>query len=612
MARAFGGGRLPAIARARLRGGADSPPRELDSPGPTGGPCLANGLPLDVGVAVDFAYFGPRAASPRWCAGVISHVVPTHIIVQYGEVLLPPGTVPTPQSTEAILLEDVPTQIRLRRSRSGTGSPSRAACCQPYVEDAEIESYRSSPNSATRRIRRRAAEDRALARARTHFVLPAGVLEAQLAALNNCFDSTAYIVECYSGPFRSISSAAQQFADRVATVTVDHNARFSPDVLADLRYWSLWRWMLSTPACAAPDDEFHLPGLIHFSPSCTTFCRARDYHGRTTAYPGGFPDSVSGVAATQCMFSAAFLLEQVHHHGLHVLYLFENPQRSRAFNLPFMEDLAARSTQLEVTYCLFGSGLRKATLFLAHPDMEFSWATLISEPGEWPRRYRYQCPLSPSDPAFGCCGATVPSVPVDATRRGAQAAPTWAHTGRDCAFSIADSEIPLLLGGLLIRSYVTARAAGDLRDPGRTRISRRLVCQLAAEWELGPVQRPWRPIVDDAQYYSHREASVSPLTSDSSSVGAPLSPEGDQGSGAPISPAEPAGSALLACSPSSDGVDDVAPPAPQSGAVAVTRATRARRACAICGSSISGGCFHVFALGARAVVCRRCREAGVG
>ena len=612
MARAFGGGRLSAMARARLRSGAGPLPHEPGDPGPTEGPCLANGLPLDVGVAVDFAYFGPHAADPCWCAGVVSHVVPTHIIVQYGEVLLPPGTVPTPQSTEAILLGDIPAQIRLRRSLSGTEDPSRAACCQPYFENAEIESYRSSPNSATRRIRRRAAEDRALARARTHFVLPAGVLEAQLAALNNCFDSTAYIIECYSGPFRSISSAAQQFADRVATVTVDHNARFSPDVLADLRYWSLWRWMLSTPACAAPDDELHLPGLIHFSPSCTTFCRARDYHGRTTAYPGGFPDSVSGVAATQCMFSAAFLLEQVLHHGLYVLYLFENPQRSRAFNLPFMEDLAARSTQLEVTYCMFGSGLRKATLFLAHPDMEFPWATLISEPEEWPRRYRYQCPLSPSDSSFGCCGAVVPSVPVGATRRGAQAAPTWAHTGRDCAFSIADSEIPLLLGGLLMRSYVAARATGDLQNPGRTRISRRLVCQLAAEWELGPVRRPWRPIIDYTEYYSNREASVSPLTSDSSGVDAPLSSEDDQGSSAPMSPAEPAGSTLLARSASSDGADGVAPPAPRTGTGTAMRATRARRTCVTCSSSITGVCFHVFAFGARAVVCQRCREAGRG
>ena len=435
----------------------------------------------------------------RWWRGWVSKVAPGIVDAQYvgtahaTDALRLPGESPRPE-VAPIPPADTAQRLRLRRSPVGSPSPSRGGCCTYYRDgdSARIDDYRSAANTATRRAARRRDERRALARASLYHVLVLGTLLVQLAFLNDSFATANYMVELYSGPFRSMSHALQRTSVGTATVTVDNNATFCPDVLADLRFWSLWKWIQDAAACATRNGRYYLPGHLHFSPPCSTFCRAAYFHGRTARFPGGFLLDVVACAATQCVFAIVFLLDQIYHHGLPITYTLENPLHSHLWDLPFVQPLLARSTVLDVSYCLHGASIRKTTRFVCHPSMKFDWACLTSAPGE-PRRYTHLCPRAVSDDDFGKCAAMKASTPPSRACHATSAASTFLHVGKDSRMSIADAEIPLSLAAKLNRSWLEAQAHDLLFAPGRRIISRGLLGRLAAEWELTIIRAPWTP-----------------------------------------------------------------------------------------------------------------------
>ena len=149
---------------------------------------------------------------------------------------------------------------------------------------------------------------------------------------------------------------------------------------------------------------------------------------------------MAACAATQCVFAIAFLLDQIYHHGLPITYTLENPLRSHLWDLPFIQPLLARSTILDVSYCLHGASIRKTTRFVCHPSMKFDWAHLSSAPGA-PRRYTHLCPRTTSDDDFGKCAAMKASTPPGSARYATSTASTFLHVGKDSRMSIADAEI---------------------------------------------------------------------------------------------------------------------------------------------------------------------------
>ena len=128
------------------------------------------------------------------------------------------------------------------------------------------------------------------------------------------------------------------------------------------------------------------------------------------------------------------------------------------------------------------------------------------------RHYVHTCPLSSADPHFGCCGAMVASTPAASTRHGAPASLSFAHVGRECAYSIVDSSIPLLLGGLLVRAIVAARGSPGLVEPHATVVSRDLICLLAAEWHLDIVANPWQPTLSPAAVFHGWPSAAAPAS----------------------------------------------------------------------------------------------------
>jgi hypothetical protein len=481
--------RRPAVLRGRLRasGGAG----EWAPPATLGLPRLPCGVPAAVGIGVTVYHAGRNAESTGWFPGVVSSAGDTGVVARFARTSRPSGRA---EYTEPLSQAEVRQRLRLRAVDGGTPPPSRAACSRPYVEgDAsqEVRDYRTLPNIAERQRNRARAEERAVARASTQYRLCRGIFLVQLAStlLNGSLHGVRYFVEMFSGPYRSLSCAVQQASTNTATVTVDINPDFAPDVIADLRSWSLWKWMLAEAACWGAHAVVYIPFHLHFSPPCTTFGRACHLHGRCGEYPGGFDDSAAGVAAVQCAFAIAYLIAQLLRHRLSTTYTVENPLRSRLWDLPFMAPILRRSVVLDVTYCMFGSDMRKATRFVCHPSMRFPWARLVPS-SRFHMHYVLMCPQSPSAPNFNCCGAVVLSTgdgaEVDEGSR------TYHHRGRACAFSVFDADIPLHLGGCLVRAAVAARGAAHMGDDGRA-VPRGVVCKLAAEWEMEITRRPWRP-----------------------------------------------------------------------------------------------------------------------
>ena len=483
--------RLPAVLRGRMRATGET--SGLMPPASLGVPLLPCGLPAAPGLGVDVYHVGRGSASTGWFPGIISRVTATSVVVQFGRTQQ--START-QYTDPLTPADVRRRLRLRALDGGTPSPTRAACSRPYLEgnvSEEVRAYRTLQNVAERQRSRARAEERALTKAAAMYRLCLGTFVVQLAStlLNGSLRGVRYFVELYSGPFRSISCAVQQASTHSATVTVDINPDFNPDVVADLQSWSLWRWILSEAACWGARAMLILPFHLHFSPPCTTFGRACHLHGRCGVYPGGFCDSAAGVAAVRCAFAIAFLISQLLHHMLFITYTVENPLRSRLWELPFMLPVLRRSVVLDVTYCMFGSDMRKSTRFMCHPDMRFPWAKLIPS-DTFHRHYVFMCPTSPSSPDFNCCGAVMQSTGDGAD--GDAGSRVYHHRGRACAFSVVDANIPLHLGGCLVRAAVAARSAAHT-SAGALAVPASLVCLLAAEWELEITRQPWQPVL---------------------------------------------------------------------------------------------------------------------
>ena len=126
-----------------------------------------------------------------------------------------------------------------------------------------------------------------------------GALPAQIARAGRRLATARYMVELYSGPFRSMSHALQRCygGSNVATVTVDYNPRFRPDVCADLQGWNLWAWLLRQDFFWTAAGTLNLPAHLHFSPSCTTFGCAAGVHGRSDDHPGGYADDWEAASA---------------------------------------------------------------------------------------------------------------------------------------------------------------------------------------------------------------------------------------------------------------------------------------------------------------------------
>ena len=592
-------------------------------------PCGVTAAP---GVSVDVLH------NDTWCPGVIASVTATALVAQFGTVLHVSGQRPQPHCTDPMSHDEALRRLRLRASVDQTPSPSRASCCviyDPRMLIPDVVAYRTAVNRETRRRARAAAERRALARSLIFYTLVLGVLAVQLPAISCTLGGVSYFVELYSGPYRSVSCAVQQFAVGIATVTVDINSDFFPDVVADLQTWSLWAWLLRETVCWGSACSVFLPSHLHFSPPCTTFGRACHFHGRSQDYPGGFHDSADGVAASRCAFAIAFLLGQLLHHGLGVTYTIENPLRSLLWWLPCMQPLLYRSTVLDVSYCMFGSGIHKTTRFLCHPSMEFPWATLVAD-SEFHRHYTHMCPMSPSAANFNCCGAIVPSTTIG-TNRGGDATPEFSHVGRECAFSIFDADIPLGLGALLVRSSVAARASPHLIGRGALTVPRALVCKLAAEWELVVVRTPWVPSISFSGLLSHQPdvaVAAGPLLSPASldtSGSVSVAEAGEMvdllldlgsssaatppTSSAPVVVAQstaPVAAATAAGLTTAVDMDVVVSsssvsPAAVASASLPGRPRRAVRACDSCGTN-SGALFNMFVDHASFVICGRCRS----
>ena len=204
---------------------------------------LDTGVPLLVGQHVRVLVpeqedVEPESKAPEaWQNAVVTFVSST-----YARVLLDsaPGSVPWHCEVGSC---DVATHIMA--VVSAQHDVERPVGDRPSTELPErVVAYRSQASRERREAARRLAEERALRRAAVWHVLVLGSFCAQLYAMGGRMDSRPYLLELYSGPFRSMSHALQRGFARVATITVDSNRSFAPDVVADLRTWSLWGWLL--------------------------------------------------------------------------------------------------------------------------------------------------------------------------------------------------------------------------------------------------------------------------------------------------------------------------------------------------------------------------------
>ena len=343
-----------------------------------------------------------------------------------------------------------------------------------------VSSYRSQASRERREAARCLAEARALRRAAVWHVLVLGSFCAQLAAMGGRMDSRPYLLELYSGPFRSMSHALQRGFARVATITLDINRSFAPDVVADLSTWNMWRWLLQQGCMWSPTGRLWLPACLHFSPPCSTWARASWFRGRCRSFVGGYADDIDAQAANACAYSICYLLSQVRAEHLPISYIIENPAGSMLWQLPCMVALMAVSTVLDVSYCLHGSGVEKRTRFVCSPDMRFPWATPAADSPPGPTCLHYFRSVCRGD---GGCGRMVASA-APSTLLADSTLADLHHCGRAGGFSIADAEIPFALAVLLHRAWTTVDSIARAHTPSLVQVDPLVVCRLANDWAM--------------------------------------------------------------------------------------------------------------------------------
>ena len=484
---------------------------------------MLDGIPLSVGQRVFVLWRGD------WLAGRVGYISSAAVRID-GEF--------DPSDACQVDTVDVPRRLRFRADGGIDAireAPTHVVVLQD-VSDALV-SYHSLRNTAQRAAARTANEIKAVARASLYHVLVLGNLLAQLA--NGTFNGATTPIEFFSGPFRGMAHSLQvrwrciavqcvragralgvvggaawcvraacilragaavlravpsacalqrnfngiSGRRRVSTVTVDNNPRFSPDVLADLRGWNVWSWLVGFAGAQASSGWLWLPAHFHFSPPCTTFGWARHFHGRVPGFVGGFTGEAVAEAANACVFAMCYLIAQLLSLGVVVTYTVENPLGNAMWDLPCMQDLMGQSVVLDVSYCLFGADTPKDTRFVCHPSMRFPWADVCVGPGLL--NYSFMC--SAAKDVKGSCGGFMPAPSV--TRMSAPA-PVAAsvHAGREGGWSILDSEIPQPLCILLHTSWLAVIALLRSGSARSRQISRAEACRLAANWhlEFGP------------------------------------------------------------------------------------------------------------------------------
>ena len=185
-------------------------------------------------------------------------------------------------------------------------------------------------------------------------------LAQQLETLETtALDGIPYILELYSGYGKSASATLQRYFPRAVTITVDNNPDTSPDVLADLRQWNPWRYLLDTDMFRTTSGQVWLPALIWMSTPCGSMCSAASKRGRTKSAPGGFDDDIGAGQANECVESAAQTmldLAWLQQRGYYGAHCWENPRGTMATRLHSMIRARAVSKKLHVDYCMFGGG----------------------------------------------------------------------------------------------------------------------------------------------------------------------------------------------------------------------------------------------------------------
>ena len=508
--------------------------------------CL-DGLPLTRGAAVELLWPDPPGGGPgaRWYVGRVAAVTRGAVVVEDGDVLTPVDGAFRSLRVESdrVAIGDVGRRLRWRLDRALP--VDRVAATQDFVVDEvseEVGAYYGA-NVLQRTTARVRNETKALARSLRCHVLLLGCLSVQLSGvLGSGFKGCPLMVEFFSGPFRSMSHALQVRGParmlgggeggvggvcgawfmcfvcgrahavpqrcftmgkrRVATVTVDSNLRFEPDVLADLQTWNFWSWLLGFIGVQADSEYLWMPAHLHFSPPCTSFGWARRFCGRVGQYVGGFRGVPPAHEANCCVFAMCHLLRQVAALDVVVTYTVENPLGNALWDLPCMQALVAVSVVLDVSYCLYGCDLPKCTRIVCHPSMRFDWAHLCSD-GLGVRHYQHVCLSAGSASSKGACGGFMPA--SGAMRpSGPVPPPTFKHAGREGCFSVLEAEMPLLLCGQLHTSWMAIDGALRRSSARLRQVRRSAVRRLAANWLLSfgphvvPLGPPAAPVVAPA------------------------------------------------------------------------------------------------------------------
>ena len=424
----------------------------------------------------------------QWYPSRITGVTKTAVHIRYG--LDPANTAGGQRGT--VETECIATDLKPRaetHSRVSTDLPTQEYPAHPHPD---IEAYRTTKNTATRATNRARAKRTAIARAILFFALPLGNFNTQAMARGGRMDGKPYILEVFSGPFRSMAYAYQRAHDG-GSVTVDIDPAFKPDLEEDITQWNPWLWMLGCHALShRRSASIDIPSAIHFSPPCITFGIAgAKFHGRGIHYPAGFSDDMQAWMANLCALVICLMIDQIQQIAtssyIHfIMYIIENPYDSMMWHLPCMAQLIARSCSLTVCYCMYGSGAPKRTMFILSAAVKdhLIWATAC----EGPALYNFKVCCDNS----GSCGAIL------STAR----SPTPTHNYKSGGFNISDAEIPLLLAALLHQAWIRVSGKRRKQTQGASGQAERAdIARLAIEWQAvvnsisrtPPAQPTWPP-----------------------------------------------------------------------------------------------------------------------
>jgi hypothetical protein len=195
------------------------------------------------------------------------------------------------------------------------------------------------------------------------------------------------MVDFFSGS-KSVAISAGRMA-RTNALTVDKQAIFNPDVVADFTTFNFFEYCIEKLQFLDGGKYYvMLPHHIHFSPSCLTHGTSSFWlYGRSHASPRSAAFALfEGFESDWCLENMIKMLSIMWSSGCISTTGIENPGSGTLWPMvrALMEEhgLDGRLVYTVVHYCMYGAPYRKPTTIAHSPELGVDWARRCNQKGD--------------------------------------------------------------------------------------------------------------------------------------------------------------------------------------------------------------------------------------